>query len=340
MGCPWASSETIRAAAWLITALARLRALPTAEVSGGCFCCRFDDLLAATGALAAAAPQMILAEPVGSCTDLAATVLRPLAALHAARYALAPLSVVVDAPRLLRLIRGAPDEQADDLSYLFTKQLEEADLLLLNKQDLLSSEQLELVGRWLATTYPGRPVLPLCAARGEGVAAWLERVMAPGQAVAARPLDLDYARYAHAEARMGWLNASGTLPGERAGSARDWAASFLGLLAARLDAAALPVAHVKLQVAPVGGPAPAALKASLVGPPPSQVVWDLSDAPGPAAGARWLLNARVDAAHDGGRAIVETALRETAGPTAAPDPASLESFQPAAPQPTHRLVLA
>ena len=45
------------------------------EVAGGCFCCRFPDLLAAIRELqATAAPEFILAEPVGSCTDLAATV--------------------------------------------------------------------------------------------------------------------------------------------------------------------------------------------------------------------------------------------------------------------------
>src|SRR5437867_3608699 len=85
------------------TALGRVRGVPVAEVPAGCFCCRFDGLLAATNQLAAeVAPDVILAEPVGSCTDLAATVLRPLQRLHAARFRLAPLSVAIDGTRLLR----------------------------------------------------------------------------------------------------------------------------------------------------------------------------------------------------------------------------------------------
>src|SRR2546423_11488598 len=44
------------------------------EVPGACFCCKFDDLVGEVGRLEAGdRPDVILAEPVGSCTDLVAT---------------------------------------------------------------------------------------------------------------------------------------------------------------------------------------------------------------------------------------------------------------------------
>src|SRR5713101_2727902 len=47
------------------------------EVAGACFCCKFDDLLGQVEALATSQrPDVILAEPVGSCTDLVATVVQ------------------------------------------------------------------------------------------------------------------------------------------------------------------------------------------------------------------------------------------------------------------------
>ena len=56
---------------------------PVEEVSGGCFCCRFPDLLAAMEKLVRqTSPDVLIGEPVGSCTDLAATVVRPLRRLH------------------------------------------------------------------------------------------------------------------------------------------------------------------------------------------------------------------------------------------------------------------
>ena len=60
------------------TRIAREHGLAADQVAGGCFCCRFSDLLEAAERLEAYEPDVIFAEAVGSCTDLAATVLRPL----------------------------------------------------------------------------------------------------------------------------------------------------------------------------------------------------------------------------------------------------------------------
>ena len=68
----------------------------------------------------------MIAEAVGSCTDLIATVLAPLADHHAARFDLAPLAVVVDPWRMLEL---EADALHPDVAYLFRKQIEEADVV-------------------------------------------------------------------------------------------------------------------------------------------------------------------------------------------------------------------
>ena len=62
----------------------------TREVPGACFCCRFDDLIDRVGSLETAErPDVILAEPVGSCTDLVATVVQPLKDLYGGRFEVA-----------------------------------------------------------------------------------------------------------------------------------------------------------------------------------------------------------------------------------------------------------
>jgi G3E family GTPase len=60
------------------TRYAEKHGLPSREITGGCFCCRFSDLTAAMDKLRSHAPDVIFAEPVGSCTDLVTTVLSPL----------------------------------------------------------------------------------------------------------------------------------------------------------------------------------------------------------------------------------------------------------------------
>src|SRR5437588_3376604 len=69
----------------------RAQGFPVEEVAGACFCCRFDDLVNRVGQLQdAERPDVILAEPVGSCTDLVATVVQPLKDLYGDRFAVAP----------------------------------------------------------------------------------------------------------------------------------------------------------------------------------------------------------------------------------------------------------
>ena len=67
------------------------------EITGGCFCCRAGELQAALPDLQKKArPDVFLAEPVGSCTDLVATVLLPLEQVYKTGLRRAPMSVVLD----------------------------------------------------------------------------------------------------------------------------------------------------------------------------------------------------------------------------------------------------
>ena len=79
------------------TALAAAHRMPVEEIVGGCFCCRFTSLVEAAESLVReTAPDVLIAEPVGSCTDLVATVTLPLEQIYGDRFTVAPMSVVVD----------------------------------------------------------------------------------------------------------------------------------------------------------------------------------------------------------------------------------------------------
>jgi G3E family GTPase len=329
------------------TALAQVRSLPVAEVPAGCFCCRFDALIEATERLHTRAdpdapPEVILAEPVGSCTDLQATVMLPLLRLFQTRFALAPLTIAVDALRLLHFVRmEVPRLPSDDLAYLFARQIEEAELLLLNKGDLLSAEELTFLQRWLLAYCPAVPVMPISARNGVGVNDWLERVLTSDASAAGhRPLlDLDYTRYAQAEARLGWLNARGTLVVTRERPALPWAERFLQRLLTSLERADLAVAHIKLLLEETGDDQPQKerrlIKGSVIGPRPALLSWDERASDLPAQGTRWLLNARVDCPPATLERIVRTALQETYVDVRA-QVEGLVCFQPAPPRPQYR----
>jgi len=61
------------------TKTAKDAGLAATEVVGGCFCCRFPNFIDSVDKmLKEAKPHIILAEPVGSCMDISATVIGPL----------------------------------------------------------------------------------------------------------------------------------------------------------------------------------------------------------------------------------------------------------------------
>src|SRR5262245_26415708 len=52
------------------------------EVAGSCFCCNFNGFRDAVQSLEESGAEYVIAEPVGSCTDLSATIVQPLKALY------------------------------------------------------------------------------------------------------------------------------------------------------------------------------------------------------------------------------------------------------------------
>ena len=186
---------------------------PVLEVTGGCFCCNFDQFAARLAELQALDyPDYVLAEPVGSCTDLIATLMKPLRQHHDAEVALAPLSVVVDPRRLRRYMRDQDSLFPNEVNYLFNRQLTEADLIVLNKTDTLDRPEIQAMTDFLKARFRGIEVLAISARSGAGLPDWL------GQLAASRPVSVlqpsmavDYAVYARAEAVLGWLNTTASL---------------------------------------------------------------------------------------------------------------------------------
>lgn len=187
------------------------------EVTGGCFCCDFDQFATQLEAMGRDhSPNMVLAEPVGSCINLVATVMKPMARftgteqpqIDGPRLSLSPLSVIVDPRRLRRVMKAetAPSRMPDPINYLFLKQIEEADFIVLNKCDLLTANEIEGCTTWLRDRFPGATVLEISATAGTGMDEWthllLNRPLAPE-----RPsLDIHYDTYVQAESALGWLN--------------------------------------------------------------------------------------------------------------------------------------
>lgn len=191
------------------TNLLRSQGLQVGEVAGACFCCNFNELTSTVDKLAAdQRPDVVIAEPVGSCTDLVATVVQPLLRLFDAQFDVAPYGVILKPSHGLRILRKESNTGfSPKAAYIFEKQLEEADFLIVNRIDELNAEQVEELVALIKEFAPGTPILRQSAKTGEGFEALVDMLDQRG-AFGQKILELDYDVYAEGEAELGWLNSS------------------------------------------------------------------------------------------------------------------------------------
>jgi hypothetical protein len=301
------------------TEYAALHGIQRGEVTGGCFCCRFSDLVEVIGQLREHAPDVIFAEPVGSCTDISATTLHPLREYNE-QIRVAPYTVLVDPERASGLLANDADP---NLAFLFRKQIEEADLVCFSKSDL---------GHKVPAIHA--PAARQISARtGQGVAAWLDEVLSGELSTGHTILDIDYEQYARAEAALAWLNAEATLRCEPPIAP----AMVLGPLFERLDAdlttAGICIVHLKAILRAETGFVKAAICANGQQP---HVEGNLDASP--ASRHDLLINLRAAGPAPTVRAVIERDL--AAMPEAEIMNSRVACFHPAPPRPERRVSAA
>jgi Ni2+-binding GTPase involved in maturation of urease and hydrogenase len=309
-----------------------------AQVTGGCFCCRFEDLLTVVETLLERnAADTVIAEAVGSCTDLQATVVRPLRKYYGDRFSVAPLTTVVDPGRLRGFTAAARrGEPESDLSYLFAKQLTEADIIAVNKVDRLADTALDRLVSELTEAYPNRRIVPYSAKTGAGLDALIQAW--DGVASWAQDLDIDYDRYAAAEAQLAWLNLQLNLQADATAGfdPAAWASAALEHLAKMVDEAGAEIGHAKIAIATSSG----LIKASVTerGAKPTL---DVSHADRVASGLA-TVNARVACEPTDLDRWVQAAIEHANAATGAVAAADQDAvaFKPGYPAPQHQILSA
>ena len=310
------------------TAILTCTGVEVREVSGSCFCCNFPGFMKSVQSLIDAGCDLIVSEPVGSCTDLSATILQPVKDQFP-DLDLAPLTVLVDPVRLKEALELVPCLTHPDALYIVKRQLEEADRILLNKADTLSPAQIEEELALLKEHFDA-PAAAVSALKGTAVDAWLDDILSGGSA-GAHIAEVDYDRYAHGEAVLGWLNAAIDLSGA---ADTDWNAFAEALLAKLRDsfrADRAEIGHVKLSL--TCGDRVVLGNVGSIGAPVNM----RGDSGVKGASAVMTLNARVQMPPEALQKAVEATLPETAasfGVAAAIR--NLKCLMPGRPNPTYR----
>jgi G3E family GTPase len=315
------------------------------EIAGGCFCCRFASLKDAADKLTEETkPDIFIAEPVGSCTDLVATVTYPLRRLYGADFTVAPLSVLVDPPRAMKVLGIATHDDGKRLSdkvvYIYKKQLEEADYIIINKSDQLSAADRDALDAALAKEFPRAKRFIVSARSGDGLDAWFTAMLTQRQG-AGSAMQVDYDVYAEGEALLGWFNCTVAV-NARAARDQDGNALIMTLMKnvqQTLHNAGAEIAHLKMTLSPSDGSNEIAT-ANVVGSERRiDMAQELSD---DIEEAQLIINLRAEGAPELLENSVTTALsameRDNHGVRLVID--HRECFRPGRPVPTHRFSAA
>ncbi len=317
------------------TAMLRAKGFSTEEIPGGCFCCRFNSLVDAAAKLnEATRPDVFIAEPVGSCTDLVATVTYPLRRIYGDQFLIAPLSVLVDpvrAERIFGLDAGGRNFSGKVL-YIYRKQLEEADLIVVTKNDLIPADRLQRLIARLGEEFPNAKLLDVSVRESRGLDEWFRHI-ATGEQNARATMEVDYQLYAEGEALLGWLNATVQLTSAAGFESEPVLKAIATGIQHRLAGA--EIAHLKMTLSPAAGLGDIAV-INLVR---SDFIPELSlKLEAPVTSGQLIINCRAEAAPDDLRDAVRGAVAEIGAqfPGVAARLDHHEHFRPGKPTPTHR----
>jgi G3E family GTPase len=310
------------------TAILSHNEVKVAEVSGSCFCCNFNGLISALRQVRDDAnADVIIAEPVGSCTDLSATIIQPLRENMEQELLVSPLTAMADPERLADIMNGGTAGLHSSAAYIFRKQLEESDIILISKSDLLEPADLALLKEKVRLNYPYADVMTISAVTGEGIDEWLNEVMNRTDA-GRRLAEVDYDIYAEGEAVLGWLNTTIELSGEPT----DWdtfAGKLMQYLSQEFDSRKASVGHVKMILE-------AGVDFQMANLTGLNNTLNFRGSAGTSSESRLTLNARVEMPPEELERIVRKALDGLATENIKAKIVALRSLSPGRPNPTFR----
>ena len=439
--------------------------LPVREIVGGCFCCKSEALVDALEKLASGIdtkpgarrrrntqtfkPDVFIAEPVGSCTDLVATVTLPLEQIYRTGFIMAPYAVLVDPfraeqvlgignsqsglqnpklagskaaelrafsqPRrerkslaaqearkrpitlkgvevsrgnepatpisaseaeeivaiqqemksvIARIAGRQPTEEprlarnlaphitsgfSDDVNYIYRKQLEEAEIIVINKLDLTTDERLARLRESLRAEFPDVRIVEIASREGKNLDP-LFHALLNETGRTPKVMQVDYKRYGAGEALLGWVNGRYQIRSVRikqAGRAKasrepagpmtlapdTWLMGLAKEIQALLRKKDVEIAHLKLCFGGEGGLAVVQLARSDTEPEFTQRIARS------VSGGELRVNLRAEADPDRLLAAVNRALVTAvqAVPGLSITTASSQHFRPGQPKPTHRV---
>ena len=189
------------------TNLTQTSGCTVAEIASGCICYQMDNTVDQIRRLRDKDGAVFVMSDIPGCGVGALDhVYHRLANDNADEFTLSPFTVVVDPERLRMIMPERADiNLPEELVYLLKLQLEEADLVVLNKADLLAPEDVERYVDFLHAACPDIPVLVISALERTGIEELAEFITTHETALKNFSVRNNQ-EFADAEAKLTWYN--------------------------------------------------------------------------------------------------------------------------------------
>ena len=224
--------------ALVYTEYARSSGADVREILGGCFCSTFPEFLKSARSLVQVSrPDVILAEPIGTSTNILSSVVDPLRKQYPEEFSVSPFMVVVDGTRAAGL--------STDKKMIPAHQVKEAEIVLLSKIDLLDDEGKRKAQEAIAALVPDAMIVPYSSRSGEGIDKILELVLST-QLSRKDLAGEDRRRFDAEKSSMSWFSSTATIRPKEKIDAYGLTTSIL-----RSVAMSFPtddIAHVKVTI--------------------------------------------------------------------------------------------
>lgn len=130
------------------------------EILGGCFCSNFDEFVTSARTLVSIGkPDVIIAEPIGTSTNLMGSVVAPLRTLYPDEFDVAPFTVVIDCIRAADILSGSKEKNIESVDLIPAHQIKEAEVVVLSKADMVRSEAIAGIADELKKILPDAEII-------------------------------------------------------------------------------------------------------------------------------------------------------------------------------------
>jgi G3E family GTPase len=303
--------------------------IPAEEVLNGCFCCNFPQLTEHIASLTQSErPEVIFAESVGSCTDLIATVARPLSTFYPEIDVV--ITVFADASLLSSIITGSSAFLNDEVQYIYKNQLAEADILVVNKIDLLNKEKLDQVEKVMQEDFQGKIILFQNSLDQSHILHWLKNLNQFTLTHKRKSLDIDYDIYASGEAMLAWLDERIEISTINY-TAPQVAFNIIEKIVAAIKQSSYTIGHLKFFIDD-------GMHQQKISYTTNTNDISIQNTVSKSNKVSMLINARIQTSPDQSKELVDNAIKTIASQTNSKvQIKTISSFQPGYPNPTYRM---